>query len=108
MPSIKSKADASARGCVAQYGIWIDGLAIPPFPVTRPEHDLEMQVRHILGRIARRADVAQRVALLDLLTGVQAVVIALEMRVVVHELLIAIRRIDRDAAERAARHSKDH
>src|SRR6476469_388206 len=99
MHSIKSKPGASARGRAVEHRIGIYGLAVPPFSVGGPEHDLEMQVGNVLGRVPRGPDEAEGVTLLDRTPGGQPALVVIEVRVVVHETLIAIGRVNRDATE---------
>src|SRR5438477_9835715 len=80
---------------------WIDGLAGPPALVEAEAEHGEMKVRRVLGRVARRADVADHLATLHLRAFDQTRRVVVEMRVVVGEMIGGIELVDRDAAERA-------
>src|SRR5690349_21008930 len=78
--------------------IRIDRLAAPPLVLGTELEDREVQVRRVRRRVARRADVADHLSLLDGVAFVQAARVALEMRVVVRARAGRIELVDRVAA----------
>src|SRR5205085_10413311 len=71
----------------------IDCFAVPILPVLWHAHDLKVQVRNVLRRIACRADEADRVALRQWHPWRERLVIVIEVRVVVHDARLGVSRV---------------
>src|SRR5450756_1805619 len=71
-------------------GTRIEGRTVPPSPRIHEPHHLKVQVRRVLGRVPRRANVADHLALRDWLALEQPLGVMIEVRVVEDEPLLRV------------------